>query len=91
MVKSVFIGNLPYSIGNDELKAKFEVFGEVRYAKVILNRDTNKSRGYGFVEMEDQAADEAIKSLNGTNWEGRDVQVNVAKPRKERDFTKVQM
>jgi RNA recognition motif-containing protein len=87
MVKSIFIGNLPYSVTSDELKSKFGEFGEVKYAKVILNRETNRSRGYGFVELEDAEADEAIKSLNGSNWNGREVQVNIAKPRKQKEFS----
>ena len=89
MSTKLFVGSLPWSIGDEELKETFEKQGTVVSAKVITDRDTRKSRGFGFVEMEKQSeAEEAIKQLNGRALDGRNITVNVARPRTERSQPK---
>lgn len=83
-MKKLFIGNLPYSAGDDELRSFFEEVGKVDSASVITDRETGRSRGFGFVEMEDADADTAIESLNGKDMDGREIVVNEARPREER-------
>tara|TARA_Y100001936_G_C16092419_1_gene687660 strand:+ start:3581 stop:3871 length:291 start_codon:yes stop_codon:yes gene_type:complete len=86
MGKKIYVGNLPYSVTNDSLSAHFSSFGTVESAKVIIDRDTDRSKGFGFVEMstEDEAA-EAISSLDGAELEGRQLRVNEAKPQAPRE------
>ena len=85
MSKRLFVGGLPYSITSSQLEEMFSKFGTVVSATVITDRDTGQSKGFGFVEMEkDKEADEAIEKLNDTELEGRNIAVNVAKPREER-------
>ena len=85
MSKRLFVGGLPYSVANSQLEEMFSEFGAVVSANVITDRDTGQSKGFGFVEMEnDKEADEAIGKLNDTDLEGRKITVNVAKPREER-------
>lgn len=85
MAKRLFVGGLPYSIDDSELTEMFAKFGTVVSANVIMDRDTRRSKGFGFVEMaEDAAADEAIKKLDGAELDGRKIAVNEAKPREER-------
>jgi RNA recognition motif-containing protein len=81
MSTKIYVGNLGYSVENEALSEKFSQFGEVQSAKVIMDRDTNRSKGFGFVEMatSSQAA-EAIESLNGTEFGGRQMNVSEAKP-----------
>ncbi|MFT7517356.1 MAG: RNA recognition motif-containing protein [Myxococcota bacterium] len=81
----LFVGNLPWSIGDDELRDLFSEYGEVTDSKVINDRETGRSRGFGFIEMDGDAGDAAIKALDGTDIEGRDLRVNVAEERKPRD------
>ncbi|MBN2640892.1 MAG: RNA-binding protein [Victivallales bacterium] len=82
---NIYVGNLPYSMGEDELQQAFEVFGEVTSARVIQDRETNRSKGFGFVEMADDAAGKkAIEGLNGSEMDGRNVVVSEARPRQER-------
>lgn len=84
MAKKIFVGNLPHSINNDQLKEIFAPFGNVISAKVISDRETGRSRGFGFVEMEsDEEADAAIHGLNESEVEGRALSVNEARPREE--------
>lgn len=84
MSKKIFVGNLPHSTSNDQLKEVFEDFGSVSSASVITDRETGRSRGFGFVEMDsDDEAQSAIDGLNGTELEGRPLTVNEAKPRAE--------
>jgi RNA recognition motif-containing protein len=78
----LYVGNLPYSVNNDELKAHFEKVGEVKSATVIMDRETGRSKGFGFVEM-DKSAD-AISELNETSFNGRNINVSEARPQKER-------
>jgi RNA recognition motif-containing protein len=77
------VGSLPWSVSDDKLKEIFEAHGTVVSAKVITDRDTNRSRGFGFVEMENSSdASNAIKALNETEVDGRNIVVNEAKARR---------
>ncbi len=79
---NIFVGNLPFSANSSELEELFARFGSVSRAQVITDRDTGRSRGFGFVEMDDDAeAQNAIDSLNGSDFEGRQLKVNVARER----------
>ena len=82
MSTKLFVGSLPWSVSDDKLKEIFEKHGTVVSAKVITDRDTNRSRGFGFVEMESSSdASNAIKALNETEVDGRNIVVNEAKAR----------
>jgi cold-inducible RNA-binding protein len=82
MAVNLYIGNLPYSIDEDSLRQMFTPYGTVDSAKVIKDRQTGRSKGFGFVEMGSQAeADAAIKALNETAVDGRNIKVNLAKPK----------
>lgn len=82
MSTKLFVGSLPWSIDDQKLKNTFEKHGTVLSAKIIMDRDTNKSRGFGFVEMENSSdASNAIKALNETEIDGRNIVVNEAKAR----------
>ena len=84
-MKKIYVGNLPFSCDDAELQSMFEPHGAVRSAAVIMDRETGRSRGFGFVEMESDAeASAAIEKLNGTDSGGRPLTVNEAKPREER-------
>jgi len=79
---NVYVGNLPWSTTDEDLKNLFEEHGRVQSAKVIIDRDTDRSRGFGFVEMgSDNEARGAIEALNGTSMDGRALTVNEARPR----------
>lgn len=81
----LFIGSLPYSIDNQKLNDLFAAFGQVISANVIIDKFTNTSKGFGFVEMADDAsAKEAINKLDGSELEGRRLGVSVARPREEK-------
>ena len=85
MAKNIYVGNLSYSVGSSELESLFSQFGEVSRAQVIQHRDTGRSKGFGFVEMDDSdSAEQAIEELNGTEFEGRNLTVNEARPREDR-------
>jgi RNA recognition motif-containing protein len=85
MGKKLYVGNLAYSVTNDTLEQMFAAHGSVQSAQVIMDRDTGRSKGFGFVEMgSDQEAQAAIAALNGVNVDGRNLTVNEAKPREER-------
>jgi RNA recognition motif-containing protein len=85
MAKNIYVGNLSYDTRDDGLASAFEQYGEVRSARVITDRETGRSRGFGFVEMEDNdAADSAIAALNGAELDGRPLRVNEARPREPR-------
>ena len=82
MSTKLFVGSLPWSVKDDELKEAFEKHGTVVSAKVITDRDTRRSRGFGFVEMESSSdANNAIKALNNSELNGRNIVVNEAKSR----------
>ncbi len=82
MSTKLFVGSLPWSVNDEELKETFEKHGTVVSANVVTDRDTRRSRGFGFVEMENQDdAQNAIKALNESELNGRNIVVNIAKPR----------
>ncbi|MBN9411477.1 MAG: RNA-binding protein [Burkholderiales bacterium] len=82
MENKLYVGNLPYSVTNATLQSNFGEFGDVTSAKVMMDRDTGQSKGFGFVEMASaEAAQAAIKGLNGMSVEGRSIVVNLARPR----------
>ncbi len=82
---NIYIGNLPYSISEDELRELFAAHGEVKSASIIMDRESGRSKGFGFVEMPDKAQGEsAISALNESNVQGRNVRVNEARPRPDR-------
>ncbi|MFH1601541.1 MAG: RNA-binding protein [Candidatus Shapirobacteria bacterium] len=82
----LYVGNLPWSATSDELGQKFSEAGQVVSAQVITDRYSGRSRGFGFVEMESQeAADKAIEMFNGKDFNGREITVNIAKPREDSD------
>lgn len=83
MSANIYVGNLSFDTSTNQLQGLFAEFGEVTDAQVITDRDTGRSRGFGFVEMADaEAANKAISSLNGKEVDGRQLKVNVAKPRR---------
>jgi RNA recognition motif-containing protein len=85
VAKKLFVGGLPYSVTSEKLGEIFSKIGKVASADVIEDKFTGRSKGFGFVEMEDDKdADKAIKELNGTEMEGRTIAVDVARPREER-------
>jgi RNA recognition motif-containing protein len=85
LVMNIFVGNLPYDADDQVLKETFEPFGAVESARVISDRYSGRSRGFGFVEMNDDTeAQAAIDSLNGKDLQGRALTVNQAKPREPR-------
>lgn len=82
MQNKLFVGNLPWSLDDAGLQALFEGHGEVTSANVITDRDTGRSRGFGFVEFADDAsAAAAVDALNGTEVDGREITVSIARPR----------
>ncbi|MCH9620603.1 MAG: hypothetical protein S4CHLAM20_00020 [Chlamydiia bacterium] len=84
--KKLYVGNIAYSLDNDSLKELFESFGTVVSAQIIMDRDTNRPKGFGFVEMSNtKEAQAAIDEMNGKEVEGRSLTVNEAKPRQERN------
>lgn len=85
MGKKLYVGNLPYSVSNSDLEQMFTQFGSVTSAQVITDRDTGRSKGFGFVEMNnDDEAQAAITAMNGTQQDGRALTVNEARPREDR-------
>ena len=85
MGKKLYVGNLSYEVTNDALESMFSAYGSVNSAEVIMDRDTGRSKGFGFVEMaDDNSAQEAIRGLNETQQGGRPLTVNEARPREQR-------
>lgn len=85
MAKNIYVGNLVWDCNQDDLYALFAAHGQVARAQVITDRETGRSRGFGFVEMSDDAeAQKAIDALNGADFRGRPLTVNEAKPREDR-------
>ncbi|MDZ7848881.1 MAG: RNA-binding protein [Owenweeksia sp.] len=83
---NIFCGSLPWSLEESELRGYFEEYGEVSSARIITDRATGRSKGFGFVEMsDDSAAEEAIEQLNGSEMKGREVVINQAEDRKRND------
>ena len=81
-MKKLYVGNLPWSTTDNELQALFADVGQVLSARVITDRETGRSRGFGFVEMDDAGASRAIAELNGKEMGGRPLRVNEANERK---------
>jgi RNA recognition motif-containing protein len=82
---NIYVGNLSYDTGNNELRSAFERYGRVDDARVAEDKNTQRSRGFGFVEMANESeARNAISQLNGTDLQGRTINVNEARPREER-------
>ena len=85
MSNKLYVGNLSYSVRDDDLQQQFSSFGQVQSAKVMMERDTGRSKGFGFVEMSSsQEAEAAIRGMNGQNMGGRDLTVNIARPMEAR-------
>jgi RNA recognition motif-containing protein len=83
MSKKIYVGNLPFSASDDQVRTMFSEYGTVESVALITDRDTGRPRGFGFVEMSD-GADEAIQALHQTDMDGRTLNVNEARPRTER-------
>ena len=84
MSKNIYVGNLPWSATEQDVRAAFEAYGEVASVNLIEDRETGRPRGFGFVEMDDSGADEAIRNLDGKDFGGRTLKVNEARPRAPR-------
>lgn len=82
---NIYVGNLSYKMNDNDLEALFAKFGAVKSAKIIMDKETGRSKGFAFVEMEEASAgNSAIESLNGNPCDGRTLRVNEAKPREDR-------
>src|SRR3954452_20651093 len=82
---NIYVSNLSFNVEDDDLRGFFEEYGEVTSAKVVTDKMTQRSRGFGFVEMsDDAAAEKAISELDGASVQGRNIRVTVAKPKEER-------
>lgn len=86
MVKTLYVGNVPWGTTEDDLRDAFAEHGEVLGCRIITERATGRSRGYGFVEVNDADAEKIIESMNGTELDGRRLVVNEAKPRENRQL-----
>jgi RNA recognition motif-containing protein len=84
MAKNIYVGNLPWSVTEEDVRKAFAAYGEVQSVKFIEDRETGRFRGFGFVEMDGEGAEEAIQALDGSDFGGRAIKVNEAKPRVER-------
>jgi cold-inducible RNA-binding protein len=84
-VKNIFVGNLSFNTNEDELRQVFEAYGQVERVSIMTDRDTGRSRGFGFVEMaSNEDGEKAIAALNGSQIGGRTINVNEARPKAER-------
>lgn len=84
-MKNIFVGNLSFGATEDGIRSLFEAYGTVDRVSIVTDRDTGRSRGFGFVEMgNDEEGDRAIAALNGADVQGRSINVNEARPREER-------
>ncbi len=77
----LYVGNLSYAVNDSSLRALFETYGAVQSATVVVDRDSGRSKGFGFVEMGDDDAKKAMQALNGSQHEGRTIRVNEARPK----------
>ena len=84
MAKSIYVGNLPWAATEDQIQNLFSEYGTVASVKLVSDRETGRARGFGFVEMEEPGASAAIEALDGSNFGGRTLRVNEAKPRAPR-------
>jgi cold-inducible RNA-binding protein len=86
-VKNIFVGNLDFNATEESVRSLFERYGAVNSARIMTDRDTGRSRGFAFVEMENETeADQAISALNGYTLDGRALNVNEARPKPDRGF-----
>ena len=86
---NIYVSNLSFAVQDEDLRSYFAEYGEVTSAKVIMDKFTNRSKGFGFVEMsDDAAAQKAITELDGATVDGRSIKVNVARPKEERSGNK---
>lgn len=84
-MKNIFVGNLNFNTSEEQLRAMFATYGTVERVSILTDRDTGRSRGFGFVEMTNEAeAEKAIAALNGANLDGRTLNVNEARPKTDR-------
>ena len=84
-MKNIFVGNLNFNTSEEQLRALFATYGQVDRVSILTDRDTGRSRGFGFVEMTNEAeAEKAIAALNGANLDGRTLNVNEARPKTDR-------
>ena len=81
LATNIYVGNLAWSTTDDDLRTLFSQYGQVASASVIEDRATGRSRGFGFVEMDDEGARKSIQALNGTDFQGRPLKVNESQPR----------
>jgi RNA recognition motif-containing protein len=81
MSKKMYVGNLAFQSTEDDIQNLFSQYGEVKSVNLITDRDTGRSRGFAFVEMDDGAADQAMQNLDGTDFDGRNLKINEARPR----------
>lgn len=84
MPKSIYVGNLPWSATEEQVQSLFADYGPVETVKLVSDRETGRARGFGFVEMDEPGATSAIEALDGSNFGGRTLRVNEAKPRPAR-------
>lgn len=82
-MKNIYVGNIPYTMREEQLADLFRQYGDVKTAKVVIDKASGRSKGFGFVEMDDSAATEAINALNGSEVDGRALRVSEARPREE--------
>ena len=82
MSKKLYVGNLPFSTNEDEVRDLFAPYGEVQSVNLIVDRETGRLRGFGFVEMNEEGATSAMEALNGKDFGGRDLRVNEAQERR---------
>ncbi len=84
MAKKIYVGNLPFSASDDDIRSLFGTHGDVQSVNLITDRETGRPRGFGFVEMDESGADAAISALDGKDMDGRALKVNEARPRNDR-------
>ncbi len=84
-MKNIYVGNIPFATTQEELEELFTPFGEIQSARIIMDRETGRSRGFAFVQMTNDAdADQAIEALNETDFNGKNLRINEARPREDR-------
>ena len=81
---NIYVGNLSFNAGDDDLKEAFAAYGSVESASIIRDKYSGQSRGFGFVEMDDDVVDGVVEALNGIDFGGRSLRVNLAKPKEDR-------
>lgn len=87
-MKNIYVGNLPFETTQSQLEELFAPFGQIKSARIVMDRETGRSRGFAFVQMaQDSDADQAISALNETDFNGKRLRVNEARPREERPRT----